>query len=624
MCGIAGVHHPDGRPVDRRALQRMADAIVHRGPDGEGVHVDEDGPSVGLASRRLAVIDPLGGAQPMSAAGCTIVYNGEIFNAGEVRAELEQAGHRFRTACDTEVVLRGYVAWGPEVLGHLNGMWALAIWDRPRRRLFLARDRLGVKPLAFAQTKDGLVFGSEIKAVMASGLVARELDPAALPHYLSSFAVPDPQTFVRGVRRLQAGHMLLVDRDGLRERAYWDCAIEEEDDRGAAAYRDEVEQLLADAVQRRLVSDVPLGVLLSSGVDSGMLASLAARASASKLRTFTLGFDVASEDERAGARAVAEALDADHHEEALDGGEALRVLPDLLAVYDEPGQSLVQNHFISRMARRGVTVALSGLGADELFAAYPTHVAVALLHRFDRLPRPLRAAVAGIARIAPAGRLRQGVALAAMDGDARVSRALLHQTAAPLREGLLAPDVRANVDVDAPVRLLEDLLARSPAHDPLNRLLYVYLKSYLPNELLRATDAMSMQHSLEVRAPFLDYRLVEFAQRIPARHKLRLRTGKLVLRDIAKRTLPIQPVHRKRGFSPPTGPWLRSPAGEPLREGLSDRVVRSRGLFDPQTVRHVREGCLAGDPRMVAPAMMLASFEIWAQGWLDAPVEVCA
>ncbi|MEJ7825435.1 MAG: asparagine synthase (glutamine-hydrolyzing) [Solirubrobacteraceae bacterium] len=624
MCGIAGIHHADGRPIDRRALQRMGDSIAHRGPDGEGTFVGEDRPSIGLMSRRLAVIDVAHGDQPMTHEGATIVYNGEIFNTAELRAELEAAGHRFRTTCDTEVVLHGYVAWGADVLQRLNGMWALAIWDEPRRRLFLARDRLGVKPLVYAETKDGLVFGSEIKALMASGLVERELDTAALPHYLSSFTVPEPQTFVRGVRRLPAGHTLTVDPGGVSERMYWDCALEEEDDRGADAYRGEVEALLADAVKRRLVSDVPLGVLLSSGVDSRLVAAYAAQAPGPRLQTFTLGFDDQGADERAGARAVAQALGSEHHEQVLTGDEALHALPDLLAAYDEPGQSLVQNHVISRFARTGVTVALSGTGADELFAAYPSHVASTLMSRFDGLPGPLRGVVAQAARLAPVPRLRRAAALAQMRADDRVSQVLLHQTPATLREQLLAPDVRALADLDAPVRALEELLQRTPARDPLNRLLYVYIKTYLTNELLRATDAMSMLHSLEVRTPFLDYRLVELAMRMPAQHKMRLRTGKLVLRELAECALSPPPERTKRGFAPPVGPWLRSEAGELVREALSEPTVRARGIFDPQAVREVCEACLAGDDRMLPPAMMLYSFETWAQQWLDAAPAVAA
>ncbi len=500
-------------------------------------------------------------------------------------------------------------------------MWAFAVWDRPRRRLFLARDRLGVKPLVYADRPGGLVFGSEIKALVASGLVARELDPTALPHFLSAFAVPEPYSLVAGVRRLRAGHALLADADGVREYEYWDCALPEEEDRGADAYAEEVGALLEDAVRRRLVSDVPLGVLLSGGVDSQTIAAMAAREAGTDLMTFTLGFDVAGADERAPARAAAAAIGARHHEDVLDARAAAADLPALIAAYDEPGESLLQNHVISRFARRRVTVALSGVGGDELFSSYPTHVVVNLLGRFDGLPSALRSGVLAAGRAAPVRRLRRFAELAALNPGARVSRELLHQTPAALRTQLLAPELRAGLDLDGPRRHLEEHYARAQSQDPLNALLYVYLKSYLVDELLRATDAMSMWSSLEIRTPFLDYRLVEAAMRMPARHKMRLREGKLVLREVAARTLTTPTASRKRGFSPPVGTWLREALREQVRDALSEPAVRRRGVFDPQSAQRVFAGALAGDARMVPPTMMLYAFETWAQRWLDAPAE---
>lgn len=601
-------------------LQRMGDSIAHRGPDGEGFHVEPERPSVGLVSRRLAVIDVEGGTQPMTIedGAFTIVYNGEIFNTAELRRELESAGHRFRTRCDTEVVLRGYAAWGADVVHRLNGMWALAIWDRPARRLFIARDRLGVKPLVYSQTPHGLVFASEIKALLASGLVGRTLDPAALPHFLSAFAVPEPYSLVKGVRRLRAGHMLIADADGVHEREYWDCAAEEEDDRGRDTYVEEVESLLEDAVRRRMVSDVPIGVLLSGGVDSRTIAAFASREVGEHLRTFTLGFDVAGSDERAAARAAARALGAEHYEQLLNARAAATKLPDLIAAYDEPGESLVQNHVISQFARRHVTVAISGIGGDELFASYPTHVVVNMLGRFDTLPSPVRAGVAAAARAAPVHRLRRFAELVEMSPNRRVSGELLHQTSAALRSSLLAPEVRAAVDLDGPARHLAHHYVRAGSTDPLNALLYVYIKTYLTDELLRATDAMSMWNSLEVRTPFLDYRLVELAMRMPARHKMRVRTGKLVLRDVATRTLSERLDRGKRGFAPPVGSWVRDALGEQVRDALSASTVNARGVFDPEAAARVLAGALAGDERMVPPTMMLYAFETWAQRCLDA------
>jgi asparagine synthase (glutamine-hydrolysing) len=622
MCGIAGICCRDGRPVDRDVLRRMAATLAHRGPDGEGIYTDADAaPSVGLASRRLAIIDIEGGLQPMSTddGAYTVIYNGELFNADTVRRELEAAGRRFHSYCDTEVVLRGYAEWGEAVLGRLNGMWAFAVWDRARRRLFLARDRLGVKPLVYADTPAGLVFGSEIKALVASGLVRRELNPDALPHYLSFFAVPEPHSFVRGVRRLPAGHSLTIDVRGARERQYWDCSIpEEEEDRGGQAYSEEVESLLDDSVRRRLISDRPLGVLLSAGVDSSLMAALAARHLDAPVRTFTLGFDRPDADERAPAREMAKALGAQHTEAEMGLHAAVRKLPDVLEAYDEPGELLLQTYFVCELASRDVTVALSGLGGDELFSAYPTHVVANLLARLDRIPRVLRDPALAIARLLPSARLARAVALAAMEPDERATRRLMHQTDATVRSDLLAPDVRAELDLDAPAHHLEMHYARALASDPLNRMLYVFVKTYLTDELLRASDAMSMAHSLELRTPFLDYRLVERAMAIPARHKMRGRTGKLLLRDVAGRVLPRPVMTEKKGFSVPLGAWLRGELKEPVRDLLASSSIRSRGIFDAEAVERVLRRCLLGDERLVPPVMMLYCFELWAQGWLDA------
>jgi asparagine synthase (glutamine-hydrolysing) len=622
MCGVAGIFRRGGEPIDPGVLRRMSDALVHRGPDGEGFHVEPGRPSVGLASRRLAVIDIPGGAQPMSTEDSrfTIVYNGEVFNAAELRAQLEGRGHRFRSRCDTEVVLRGYAEWGPSVLDRLNGMWAFAVWDRAERRLFLARDRLGVKPLVYAERGGDVVFASEIKALLASGHVPRELDPTALPHYLSAFVVPEPYSFFRGVRRLPAGHHVVVDEAGTRETRYWDCAFEEEPDVGRAAYREEVRALLQDAVRRRLVSDVPLGSFISGGIDSGMVTTVAARAAREPLRTFTLGFEGSAQDkdERPAARRLAAALGTRHTEEVVTAREAAAALPGLLAMHDEPSQSLVQAHFVCRLARRDVTVALSGVGGDELFSSYPTHRLVDQLARLDHVPAALRRPALALARLA-GGRGRRLAALAAMAPDARVTRWLLHQTDAATRAALIAPSLRATLDLEGPARHLEEHYARARARHPLDRLLYVYVKTYLPDELLRTLDSMSMAVSLEARVPLLDYRLVERAMRIPAAHKMGLRQGKLLLRDVAAELLPPGTMTRgKRGFSVPLDAWLRRDLTETIRDVLSEAAVRRRGVFDASAVSALVNRYLDGDARLSPPVTMLFAFEQWARRVLDA------
>src|SRR4051812_7992445 len=497
-------------------------------------------------------------------------------------------------------------------------MWAFAVWDAPRRRLLLCRDRLGVKPLVYAETPDGLVFASEIKALVASGLVERDLDPGALPHYLSFFAVPEPHSLVRGVRRLPAGHLLAADIDGARERQYWDCALpEDEVDRGADRYREEVRWLLEDAVQRRLVSDVPLGVLLSAGIDSNLVAAFAARHTDEPLRTFTIGFDRPGMDERDPARDKAAALGAEHTEAELGVRAAMAELPDLLDAYDEPGQSLLQNHVVSALAARDVTVALSGLGGDELFSAYPTHVVASLLAQLDRIPRYLREPALAAASAAPGRRLHRLAELSAMAPDDRAIRRLMHQTDAALRSDLLAPELRSTLDLESPARHLEHFFDRAGGRHPLNRMLYVYVKTYLTDELLRASDAMSMHHSLELRTPFLDYRLVEHAMRIPAVHKMRAAKGKLLLRDVAREVLPTPVPRRKRGFSLPMGTWMGGELQERVRDTLAGAAVARRGVFDPKQVEQVVSRCIGGEERLLPTVMMLYCFEAWAHRWLD-------
>lgn len=616
MCGIAGIHAADGRPIEPDTLRRMGDAIAHRGPDGEGFFIDAGRPSVGMLNRRLAVIDVAGGDQPMTTDDgvFTVVYNGELFNTGELRRELERLGHRFRTHCDTEVVLHGYAQWGKDVLDHLNGMWAFAVWNRDERSLFIARDRLGIKPLVYAMIDGTLVFGSEIKALFASRIITPELDPTAIPHYLSAYAVPEPYTLFRGVRRLEAGHALIVSGGEARPYRYWDCALAEEPDQGRAHYREEIGSLLEDSVRRTMVSDVPLGVLLSGGVDSRLLATYASGAT-EQLETFTLGFDDPAYDERPAARAVANSLGTRHHEAEMGLNDGATALRSLLEVYDEPGQSLIQTHFISRFARQHVTVALSGVGGDELFAAYPTHVATNVLARLDVIPEPARVFVGKLAGLAPIHRVRRMGQLSAMPADQRVTHELFHQTSAGLRRALLSDAIATEVDLNGPVDYLVQHLGRAQAAHPLNRLLYLYLKTYLPNELLRSADAMSMHNSLELRVPFLDHRLVERAMAIPTKHKMELVKGKLLLHDIANSTLDDPTSRVKRGFSPPLGTWLRGELGLQVTETLTRRALLERGIFDPDSAAEVVRRALAGDAGAVPATMMMYSFEVWARHW---------
>ena len=361
---------------------------------------------------------------------------------------------------------------------------------------------------------------------------------------------------------------------------------------------------------------MPLGVLLSGGIDSRLVATLAAR-HVDQLRTFTLGFGTPRADERAAARTIAQALGSDHHDEVLDQHEAADALPDRPVANDEPGQSLVQTHFVSRLARRDVTVVLSGLGGDELFSGYPAHVVVNMLAQLDRIPGALLAPVLDLTRVLPGRQSSRLRAFARMGSDEAAARVLLHQTDARLRRDLLASDIRASVDLDAPIRHLERHYERAVSMHPLNRVLYVYVKTYLTDELLRANDAMSMLHGLELRPPWLDHRLVEYAMAMPAHHKMRLWEGKRIVRGLAGDLLPVDVPRGKRGFAPPMGEWLRGPLAAQVQDLLSESSLRSRGVFDPAAVRSLLDEHARGNDRAVQPVMMIYAFEAWARGWLD-------
>ena len=618
MCGIAGVLGPV--PLGPGVLARMGDAIAHRGPDGEGTYTSLGMPNVELVSRRLAIVDVAHGSQPMTTPDgrYTIVYNGELYNAEEVRRALAGAGHTLRTRCDTEIVLHAFAVWQEKALDRLNGMFAFAVWDDHRRSLFLARDRLGIKPLLYAADRQGLVFGSELRAVFASGLIAPSLDLDALPYYLTSFVVPDPLTFFKGVRRLPAGCYLTAGADGHRVTRYWDCAFGEEDDRGHDAYVEEFTALLSDAVERQLVSDVPVGVFLSSGVDSGLVGAYAASHSGA-LHSFTLGFEGGGADERAGARRLAGVIGTKHAEDVVDAAQALDALPGLLGAHGEPSQSLLQNHFVSAFARQEVKVALAGVGGDELFGSYPSHVVVNALARFDALPASLRRAAVSLSRAAPDERVRRLAALAAADPRDRVAGRLLHQVDPGERVGVLTADAAAAIDLDAPTRTFAEHWDRAAAEHPLNRLLYVYVKTYLADELLRTLDTMSMHNSLEARVPLLDHRLVERALQVPARHKVRGSKGKRLLHDIHQVVVGQPPNRRKQGFSLPLEAWMRGPFAGLIDEVVRSPALRDRGVFDGDAAVRLVERWRGGEPRLGPLVMTLFTFELWAQQALDRP-----
>jgi asparagine synthase (glutamine-hydrolysing) len=583
MCGILGVV---GHPIEPGRLAVLAATMAHRGPDAAGVLHWPDG---GMAHRRLSILDVSAAAnQPFTDPDdrAALVFNGEIYNYLELRAELEAAGAVFRTNSDTEVLLHGYLHWGDDVVPRLNGMFAFAVWDRARRRLLLARDRLGKKPLYLAALPDGgLLFASELKPLIASGLVDTALDPEALRDYLQLNYVLHPKTLLRGVRQMPPGHLGRWQDGSLRQERYWDLAACYREPRLVARDEeliDELGGLMADATRRRLFSDVPLGGFLSGGVDSSAVTALMRQAGATDLHTFSVEFSSPEYDEGAYSRLAARLLGTRHHPHLVD--EAVGdCLPTFAALLDSPlgDDSAVSAYFLCRWARRHVTVALSGDGADELFAGYTTYVADLLHRRLGPLRRPASMAARALAPLLSekgAKLSRRFQARRFADGlgqDACGAHFAWRQVLGDDLLPLVAPDLLAAAGPYTPADVFRGHYDDAAGADWLDRLLYVDCKTWLVDDILVKVDRVSMAASLECRSPFLDYRVVEWAARLPRRLKLRGRQKKVAVRELARRWLPPEIVDRKKaGFNSPTVEWMAGPLREMVRAALAGGLER--------------------------------------------------
>jgi asparagine synthase (glutamine-hydrolysing) len=594
MCGIAGIFHLEtAKPVDPARVRAMIDSLVHRGPDGEGVWT---APGIGLGHRRLSIIDLAGGAQPMLTDDERIVvtYNGEIYNFRELRAELEAKGHVFRTGSDTEILLHGWRQWGEALVERLNGMYAFALHDRHTQSLWLVRDRLGVKPLYYAPLPDGsVIFGSELKALLAHPGLRREPDLTAVEDYMAFGYVPDDACLVAGVRKLGAGETLLLVRGRPlpMPKRYWDASFADRTEARGAALEEALLALLRDAVRGRMVADVPLGAFLSGGVDSSSVVALMAEASSQAVKTCTIGFDVQRLDETDYADRVARRFATDHRTRIVSADD-FALIDRIADHFDEPfaDASALPTLRVCELAREEVTVALSGDGADEAFAGYRRHRFQAAEERVRAiLPAGFRRSVIGpLARLYPKADwaprpLRAKATLSALaTSGAEAYAAAIGITPAPLRARLLTDAAKRALGghraEDRVVRLME----AAPAREPIDRAQYADLRLWLPGDILTKTDRMSMAVGLEAREPMLDYRLVEFAARLPARDRLRGQTGKYLLKKTMEPLLPPDILYRpKMGFVTPISDWFRGPlAGEAAAIGGASSLART-GWFDP-------------------------------------------
>jgi asparagine synthase (glutamine-hydrolysing) len=594
MCGIAGfaesssTHAP--LPLDQRRdlIHQMCDVIRHRGPDDEGVLVEEGiHQSVALGMRRLSIIDLSTGHQPIHNEDRTvwIVFNGEIYNFRELRRELEAAGHHFYTSTDTEAIVHAYEQWGASAIGRLRGMFGLAIWDARSRTLLLARDRIGIKPLHYAEVNGRLYFGSEIKSLLCAPDLPRDLDFDALDHYLSFLYTPPEGSIFRHVRKLPPGHLLTWCDGHLTIEQYWQQRVDEpfsgSDADAVAALR----EVLTDAVRSHLVSDVPLGAFLSGGIDSSLVVALMAETSATRVKTFSIGFDEPAFDELEYARLVAQYFGTDHHELVVKP-DALSILDQVVTHFDEPfaDPSAIPTWYVSEMARRHVTVALSGDGGDELFGGYERFAAGLAAERFARLPQPAQSAIQRGLGALPAAALRgragsaQRFAGRAAQGLPWAYLAWISYVPEEWRLRLLPNPSRQGHDDYAA------LWERTAGASTLDRLLALNLESYLLDDLLVKADRMSMAHALEVRSPFLDTRLIELASRLAPSHKVRGLSLKRVLKRAVADLLPPEILKRpKRGFGVPLDRWFRQDL-ESYTSGMLGTGARVRGHVVPEAL----------------------------------------
>ncbi len=624
MCGICGVIQVSGPLRELAAdfdIEAMTDSMTHRGPDDRGVHA---GLGIAIGARRLSIIDVAAGHQPLANEEGTVwaAQNGELYNHLELRTDLLEDGHNFATRCDTEVIPHLYERHGVDFPKHLSGKFGIAVWDAARRRAVLARDRLGVKPLYYAQVGDVVVFGSELKAILASGCVPMDIDPVAIQLYLTLGYIPGPRTPFATVFKLMPGHVLVVEEDDVRSEPYWTYPQSVPEPRPLAEWSEGLVETLERAVRRRLMSDVPLGAMLSGGLDSSLIVALMARNMAEPVKTFSVGFEEDEDhNELADARFVADHFCADHHELTLSMIESGVSLETLVWHLDEPLSDISSLGFymLSELAARHVTVALSGQGADELLGGYRKHRVASALRTLGRLPQPVRSLLQGMASGRRMEAVRATRALAARDPAQRLL-AMSGLVDDELRSALLTGRLAGNDDSAAHAAVSSRL--QHPTGDPLLDTLSIDAQLALVDDMLQYFDRTSMAHSLEVRVPFLDHEVVEFCARLPADLKVRGLTTKYLLKHAARGLVPDRIVDkRKLGFfRGASTQWLTKQLSGPGREYLLAPEPRYAEFVDRAVVADLVRRHEAGDDSRVHLLLSILILEVWLQTYLQ-PIE---
>jgi len=627
MCGITGFVNNSAEAADRGMLEAMNRAIIHRGPDEDGFYVKEN---VGLAMRRLSIIDLAGGQQPIRNADGTkwIVFNGEIYNYRELRREMEERGHKFYTNSDTEAIVHLYDEFGPDCLDHLRGMFAIAIWDERERSLFLARDRVGKKPLLYSHRPNGdLIFGSEFAALLADPAITREVDPAAIDSYLSFLCVPAPQTAFKGIRKLEPGHWLRWKDGRVETHRYWLPDFSKKIKISEEEAIEETTRILREATRMRMISEVPLGAFLSGGVDSSTVVALMAEESSTPVKTFSIGFEDQDFSELKYAKKVAEHIGAEHHE-FIVRPDAADVIPLLVEHYGEPyaDSSALPTYYVARETRKHVTVALNGDGGDESFAGYERYMAMQIAEGYARVPRFVRKAlIEGPFNLLPVSetkktRIRDVQRFFISASEPRIERYFRWMSTfkPAVKRQIYTEDLARVSEANNASHLLGDWFKRANGSGVLDASLFVDQLTYLPNDLLVKVDIASMANSLEARSPFLDHKVMEFAASLPENIKMpRLRT-KYLLKKVAARLVPREVIYRRKmGFGVPVGNWFRKELKALVHDTLLSKSFADRGLIRPEAVKRIVDEHTEARVDHAFPIWTLLMLELWYRRFID-------
>ncbi|MFQ5963089.1 MAG: asparagine synthase (glutamine-hydrolyzing) [Candidatus Scalinduaceae bacterium] len=595
MCGICG-RLDFKKEVKASNISSMTQSLFHRGPDEEGIYVEG---RIGLGCRRLSIIDLKGGHQPLSNEDKNIwaVFNGEIYNFKEVKVYLEKQGHVFKTRCDTEVIVHSYEEWGTNFVIHLNGMFAIALWDSRQKKLVLVRDRVGIKPLYYAISEDGITFGSELKAVLNDPMVQVDLDSKAVHYFFALNYIPAPLTIYKQVKKLNPGEMLICDRDHVSTKCYWDLPRESEEENSLGFYSKKTYEGLLESVGLRLMSDVPMGIFLSGGVDSSIICALYSQITQQKIKTFSVGFKESSYNELDKARLVAERFNTDHYELIITP-KIDDILPKLVRCFDEPfaDSSAIPLYYVSTLASEYVKVVLTGDGADEIFGGYETYVANNLINLYKKIPPFVRKGI--IAKLSYA----LPVCHSKISLDYKIKRFIAGAELSPIhahafwrtifsleeQSKMFSASFQRNISETNYFEDYEDHFTLGKEFDFLNRYMYVDVKLYLPNDMLVKVDRVTMANSIEARVPFLDHNLIEMAFKMPSKYKINYFSKKYILKKafsgiLCKKLL----FQKKQGFNVPIPMWINNELKELIRDNLFSKKMMESGIFERHFLRKI-------------------------------------